>query len=565
MLLETMGRLQATPDEDSKMALLETLQYHPMAVALAAVTIKIQQSLSPSQTPVTTYHKLLLQSMKDCSDVVQSSLNLYVEAALSDSRLRHTFDLLGSCDWKSFVPVSVFPIHLNWELYGIPPESLSPPLEPLLEKVKSLSNEGSYWDSFKSRLPSFQSNASSEAEVAGALAASQDEVSYLRESPIVLFKKCHRSHLEVATIHSVAVPSIAGLFTKVTSQHLDDHHLSKEEKKFQQRAWLKQFRIFDKRKCLHKFHGRLPGVSSHGVLTYHQFVTTPLALNSSTGTFIPYDPSHAQYLHLVSHYHRVVQSLASLLRLLKGEVENLHLKAYLVPHLQAVKGFSLLSEADRTIVDISLVALKAMDSSPDECQACVTRYEEVITRQRELLGSQNHTVALSLVDLADLYLSLHDAHSAKKLLKSALDIYQQISTHVSREKFALDMGHTLSSLGMVYHQLGEAEQSKNFYEQALASCQLVPKHGRVSQQQQKIVASLMVDVTHAYVLLGDLPVSKKYAELAAVMLQTLYPQGHMETVRLFNISSIISALMGDKEASTKYRVEAKKMKDNMYL
>ncbi len=47
---------------------------------------------------------------------------------------------------------------------------------------------------------------------------------------------------------------------------------------------------------------------------------------------------------------------------------------------------------------------------------------------------------------------------------------------------------------------------------------------------------------HAYLSVGDLLVAKKYSELAAMMLQSVYPQGHKEMVRLLNIRSIVSAL-----------------------
>lgn len=553
-LLEGITGFQCIP---SFLQLLEIIQYNPMTIALAASTIKMWYSLQPGselQTVVHSYQDLLTRGD---SDIQQAAVDLYCEAAISDCRMRHTFDFLGSCNLKYPLLVSAVSIHLNEDFHGIPQEALAPPpLDPILANLKSIDHD-SYWNRFKSVVPFLRQSAPSDDDIAKALKDSQDEVSFIRQSPLLSFKRSWcGGDFEFLTVHSVAHRKISELFTDFTASKLDEDFLSKELKDFQQKSWFKNYRTFDSKKTLRKFHRTLPGLSSPGVFTEAQF--HDIKPVSREGM------DYSQYVHVVSHYHRVLTSLTSTLRCVKGELQDVLMKKYLLPHFKVIKDLPYISQADELTAEISMLSIDAASSSDDDVnKTYITRYEHLIAKQKALVGAKSTQVASSLVDLADLQLSSSNASAAKELLQSALSIYNQVPVHLQHSGFALDVGHTLSSLGLACGKVGEKEQSKDHYDQALAASQSVPSNGRVGLQQRKAVASLLVSVTHAYLCLGDLPVAKKYCELAAVMLQSVYPQGHTETVRLFNIRSVVSALIGDKEESSRFRIEASKLKAKM--
>ncbi len=565
-LLESLSGLHLVRGCPSTLKLLCELQYHPMAIALAAATMKIYSfSALEGQNVVHMYKELFGQSAKSHSGSLDVAIALYCEAAVSDSRLRHTFDLLGSCDTKYPLPVSVVAHHLSSDVYGIPDEALAPPpLDPILAKLKPSADStgSSYWSQVKSVIPFLRPDVPSDESIMKVLAASQDEVAYVRDSPILLFKSVRgsRGDFEFVSLHSVAAQQIPELFANWTIAKLDQNHVENEAMEFEQSTWLKKFRYFDEKKSLQKFHQTLPGVSSPGVLTAAQFHKFPPECVQAVGTLIPDPLNYGQYLHIVSHYHRILTSFSSFLQWCKSEMDSILLQQSLEPHLRAVVSFPLASQADKLSAEISLVAIEALSSSPEHRRAYVAKYEKLIANQRRLLGVGSSVVASSLIDFANLHLSLNDASAAVEILELALVVYKKIPSLLVQGQLALDMSLALSSMGLAYSQLGRKRESKAMYERALATAQSVPPNGKVSMRQRQLVASVLVDVTHAHLTLGDLTVAKKYCELASMMLQTVYPQGHMETVRLFDISSIVNALLGNREESTRLHAEALKIK-----
>lgn len=539
----------------SDLSILESLSYHPMATALAATTVGIYQTLleSDCQNAISTYQKLLTDRTSSGEAVLQAALALFFEASVSDPRLRHTYDMIGLFDLNCPFLTSIIPVHLSSEFYAIPSEQLvSSPPKPSALDMKEMS---SYFDLIKSYLPFLQSKP---IEVAPA---PQDELSFLRTCPVFSFKRYPKADIELVTVHLSAVPILQQLFSEVTCPKLDKDHIQLKAQEFQQKAWFRKYRTFDEKNCLVQFHRGLPGLSSPGVLTAREFASLPGSVHGNMAV-VPH-LQYSQYMHIVSHYHRVTESLLATLKSVKGEVSGYFFEKSLLPHVNAVKTFPLLSQADRLAANISVMSIQAASLSGDDLKECLTPYESLVTEQRKLLGSQSTTVACSLVDYADFLLSTGNASQAESVLQSVIRNYKQLPTR-ARDLVALDVGHAMSSLGLVYAQLGAKEESKNCYEQALTSYQTAPVHGQVNKKLQKLISSLLIDVAHSHLVLGDLPTAKKYSELGILVLKSLYPDGNLETVRLLEISSIIHSLLGDKEESSKLLAQASKMKTQQH-
>lgn len=538
-------------DVNNEVPLLESLFYHPMATALAAATLNIYQTLD-CQNAISSYQKLLMDRTSSGDDVLQAALNLFFEASVSDPCLRHSYDLIGSLDLDSPLLASIIPVHLSSQFYDIPSEQLVAPQPKLLLSVEN--EKSSYWDYIKSTIPFLQSKT---AEITPL---SQDEVNFLRNCPVFSFKHYPRADIELIAVNSSAAPILRQLFTKITCPKLDYDHSKLKVQEFEKNAWFRKYRTFDEKNCLAEFHRGLPGLASPGVHTAREFASLPVSVDhgTGTGTKVPDQLQYSEYVHIVSHYHRVTESLLLTLKSVKGEMSAYILEKSLLPHINAVTMFSLLSQEDRLAAKISVTSLEAASLSGDDLNECLSSYGSLLNEQKKLLGSRSMTVARTLTDYADLLLSTSKAAQAKSVLQSVLSNYKQLPVQ-ARDKVSMDVGHTMSSLGHACAQLGESEESKNFYEHALTSYQSAPVQGHVTKKQQKLISSLLIDLAHAHLVLGDLPMGKKYSELGIMVIQSLYPDGNLETVRLLQISSIINSLLGDKEESSKLLAQASKI------
>ena len=570
MLSELSGLLYTEPDpiQDQNWAeLLEQLQFSPLAIALAASTIKVYESFleadnGPSISPITTYHDILKHTLKD-SDIIKSTLSLYLEATSSDPRFRHAFDLLGSCSLEYPVPASLISQHLSNVFYEIPEESLSPPQSDPMEKIKELTGDlsasnNSYLGQVKNMLPFFGKKPPTTAEISNILAACEDNVSYLRDSPLLLFKSYKKSGFEFVQVHSSAQEELSRLFARKTAPLMDSNHVSTEEEQFNQTAWFRAYRTFDQKKSLEKYHRLLPGISAPGVMTNDEYLKNPppMLMDTTVGT-TTCELDYYEYQHVVSHYHRIVASMSTLLKTAGGDIEDAQLRKYLQPHLEAVTRYPLISQADRALCSYGLVSIESALSPPSD--EILEKYCDVLFEQKEVFGSKSEYVARTMVDLADVKYSMNDVDRAKQLLEESLQIYEKMPSKYASSEFPFDVGLTLSSLAIVYSDLGDKAKCKDLLERALGAYQTLPSDGKVLKRQRKLVSRSLTDVAHAYLSLGDLTMAKKFIDLSVLAHQNLYLEPHSETVRTFNVSSIVYAMLGDKAESHRLRLEAGKV------
>lgn len=557
-------------DEENTTKLLGALQYHPLAIALAANTVKLYRTMMENvPTPpnvITTYHELLTEHSS--GDLVTAALQLYLEAAVTDERLRHVFDFLGSCDLTRPLPVSVIARHIASSFYKVPPESLAPPPVDMVIQMQKLTGiddpkNASFWTQLKAMLP-FGSNVPSTDEIAAVLATSEDPVSYLRSCPLLRFKSYQRAGFEHVQVNHVSHKPLPLLFTKHTVPKLNRDGLANEEATFNRSSWFRSYRTFDQQQALENVHRCLPGISEPGVLTKDAFEKSPIA-PITTGTMsLPKEGGvdYLEYQHLVSHYHRVVETLSDEVKAADHDASDTLTRRYLHPHINHVTSYPLLSETDQMLCDYSQTSIEASLSVSDHKES-IAKFEQVLKKQRSLLGSKNQVVARTLVDMGNLCYSANDLSGAKHYLEASLRIYESTSSKEATQNFPLEIGAAYSSLALVASALNDKHRSRELLEQALAAYQTMPSEGVVSKRQRKLVSSSLTDVAHAYLSLGDVLMAKKYIDLSTMAHKNLYLEGHPESIRTLNVASIVYSMLGDKPESSRLRGEAGKQQTQL--
>lgn len=558
--------------EEDTPRLLSSLQYHPLAISLCAATVKIYQSYIDTQSEhsgtnvITTYHDLLDQNSPS-GDILNAAVSLYLEAAVTDERFRHAFDLLGSCDLTHPLPTSVIARHLESPFYRIPQDSLAPPpVDTAIQLQKLVGINPNEKSSFLSQLKailSFSSrNVPSTSELAAVLATSEDRVSYLRDCPLLSFKSYRTAGFEFLQVHQSSHNGLASLFMKYTVPKLNVDGVANEEAIFNRSTWFRNYRSFDPQKALENFHRSLPGITEPGVLTREEFEKNPLIsttpVSSSTKSSQESRLNYLEYQHLVSHYHRIVDTLSEEVKSVDNTAYDTLTRRYLYPHIKHASNYPFLSRMDRLRCAYSQTAIEA-SLSVSSYQESMAKFKEVLTEQKLLFGEKSQTVARTLVDMGNLNYAANQLAEAKRLLEASKNIYESIlSPKQATKNFPIEVGVAYSSLALVCSALNEKQQCKDLLEKALAAYQTVSPEGTVSKRQRKLVCSCLTDVAHAYLSLGDIIVAKKYIDLSMMAHKNLYLGSHPESVRTLNVSSIVYSLLGDKPESQKLRGEAGK-------
>ena len=549
-----------------------------LAVALAGATIKIYYLLleghgheNPTAVALTQYLELLREEA--CEERKMDRLvSLYLEAASSyDPRVRHGFDFIASFGSVPFpIPVSSVEQHLCDPFYALPPPLPNVPTHPLpnMELPTSsdpnvtadktvVSTMASYFEQLKSLLDFRKSNVLPN----NASQSAVDGLGNLRESPLLTFQSQVPGGMETVRVHCVALPQLSTQFVCQTVPQLERNHLAQAEDRFNKVAWFKSYRSFNSGQSLVKYLGSLPGVSAPGVATEEGFkkkqaeFSAALCSGGVDWRLKEGSLNYSKYLHLVSHYHRVVESLNRELKSATGDLEDTRLKVFLKPLFKQVAQYPLLSVADRLVCTSAITSIEASISA--DYTTLLKHFESVLSEQKLLFGSKSLNVAQTLTDMADLKYSLKDYSGAKYLLEQARSIHNHLqSTPAGRNKHYLDLGLTLSSLGIVCSTLGEHQQSKSYLEQALSTYQTLPDDGNITKRQRKLMASTLIDLSHAYLTLGQLVIAKKHIELAVEAARSVYGEKHPELARALNVKSIAYAMIGDKEGSRKLRQEA---------
>ena len=469
---------------------------------------------------------------RSTDSLIGECLRLYVEAAATQPRVLHSFDILGSLAPGHPVPSGLLEHHLSSSsFYRLPP--VEPPSLPSSDPPQELS----LWAQIKMFLP-----FGKKPTHPPSLLASFDRLHHLRHSPILSFKQYASEGFELLKVHSLAQEELSRQFLGRTVPLLERAHLHEAEQVFQNTAWFRQYRQFDQESALTQYRSSLPGVSGAGVMTREQYKSRPV--------------SYSDYLHSVSHTHRITSAIVSQLKLLDDGFAATQFCRYMAPHLTHLSQSDTISETDSIMCQYGLAAVASVTDPP----AARALHQSVLEQQRKVLGETHPAVARSLTDLAALVFASEDIAGARSLLEASLKVYQTLPLKSVDWEVRLDQGLALASLAVVASCQGEKRQSKDLLEQALSLYQTVPESGEVSIYQRRLVAATLTDLSQAYLSLGEMVLAQKYVELAMLAMPNVYPEGSGETVRALSVAGAVFALLGDKRESQRVGQEAGKEK-----
>ena len=111
---------------------------------------------------------------------------------------------------------------------------------------------------------------------------------------------------------------------------------------------------------------------------------------------------------------------------------------------------------------------------------------------------------------------------------------------------------------MVCGNHGDKKRARKLIEEALTLYKKVTiaKEGNISDHYKYQISSLMTDLGHVLLYLGELPLAKKYLDMANMSHRNLHGNTHSELARCLTVQSIMYVLLGDREESKRVRQEA---------
>ena len=111
---------------------------------------------------------------------------------------------------------------------------------------------------------------------------------------------------------------------------------------------------------------------------------------------------------------------------------------------------------------------------------------------------------------------------------------------------------------MVCGNHGDKKRARKLIEEVLTLYKKVTiaTEGNISDHYKYQIASLMTDLGHVLLYLGELPLAKKYLDMANMSHRNLHGNMHSELARCLTVQSIMYVLLGDREESKRVRQEA---------
>lgn len=544
------GTTPTDPTNEQIDELAAYLNYSPFFLSLASLTARLYRSFYESSRGSCDQEQLIADyrdMLKESRDrhVISRLTQLYIEAlCAADNYFVHSIDFVSSCDLNHLLPSSVVSSHLKNSFYRLPS---APSASPLEDTPTSVVTPPSYFSLIKSKLPFMGGDNQGVSSTGNILDAPPGRrnifLSSLFSSPFV--QTVSRYNMDLISIHGLCQDSLRDHFLKYTVPRMEEDHLNLSRTHWEDTAWFKKFRTFDPSSALLQFRSSLPGLREGNVLNEEQFNSIPS----------PPFATYFEYIHMVSHNHRAVNSLTSELKYLSRDTEDLAMRSYVKPHLSSIMSSCQLAKRDSLKCRASLLSI---DSAVDKID-CSKEYNLLLEEMKESFGPGHFELANIMTSLAEIHYYAGEYLRARDLLLEALKIQEGVPERERTSTHSLDIATSMSLLGLVHSGLGNKKDCKETLEKALVLFQTIPSDGDVPKKQRKLVSTTVTDLGHAYLFTGDVIGAKRYLDLAIVAQRNIYGEDHQEVARTLNVLSIVYSLLGDNVESRSYRKEAGKI------
>ena len=506
-----------------------------MAISCAAVTMA---TLPPKGHDYEDYVRLLREHN-------QGAIDMYVnEAIRGNAMLRHSLDFVASLYSTYPIPIPILIRHLQHPGYHVTIQQALPPTEDMANEITEqlpwyqLVGIKKWWERigqmFQPTLP-----------------AVDDEPPHGLYSPLFSYQDNKRTGVQLLYHSNRVHQMIQHLYLEHTVPVMEQEALETARGQ-SQLGWFTSWRGFDDTEALCCYRRQLPGIASSTELGNSGAMTT----KEYSG-----DVSYTHYQQLIEHHHRILNSVTDTHDCVTDtpsvngkDLFHLTIQAHLIPHLEHLLTVNHVSPRDkaRALESLALGHMMVRHTHHTALQL----YEQALKKWEELNGSAHPLVAHVTKEIANVYSIMDQPEKSLLLLEKAVDIYKQ-KQQLLTNKQLLQQAECLSSLAIVCGNHGDKKRARKLIEDALALYEKVTiaTEGNISNHYKYQIASLMTDLGHVLLYLGELPLAKKYLDMASMSNRNLHGDTHHELARCLNIQSIMYALLGDREESKRLRQE----------
>ena len=514
--------------------LIDMLNGNPMAISCAAVTMV---TLPSKDHDYDNYVQLLRQHGQD-------AMKMYInEVTRHNATLRHSFDFVASLYSTYPIPIPVLMHHLRHPGYHVT-------IQQALLSTDGTANE------ITEQLPWYQLMDIKKwwqriSQMFQPLPAVDDEPPHALYSPLFSYQDNQRTGVQLLYHCNKVHQMIQHLYLEHTVPMME-HKALEAARGQSQLGWFSSWRGFDETEALCCYRRQLPGIASSTELGNSGAMTT----KEYSG-----DVSYAHYQQLIEHHHRILNSVTDTHNCITDtpnvsdkDLFALTMQAHMIPHLEHLLTVDHVTPRDksRTLESLALGHMMVRHTHHTALQL----YEQALKKWEGLNGSAHPLVAHVTKEIANVYSIMDQPEKSLWLLEKAVDIYKQKQSLTNKQ--LLQQAECLWSLAIVCGNHGDKKRARKLIEGALALYEKVTiaTEGNISNHYKYQIASLMTDLGHVLLYLGELPLSKKYLDMANMSNRNLHGNVHNELARCLNIQSIMYALLGDREESKRLRQEA---------
>lgn len=504
-----------------------------MAIGCAAITMATMQ---PTEHVYDNYVKLLQQRG-------QGTIEIYIDEVVKDSPLlRHSLDFIASLHSTYPIPVPVLIRHLQHPSYHVTIQQTKPSGDDTANEITE-------------QLPWYRRMDIKHwwhqiGQIFQPLSVVIDDPPHGLYSPLFSYQDNKRTGVKLLCHNNHQM--IQHLYLEHTVPLMEQEALERAKEQAKQ-GWFSSWRSFDDTEALCCYRRQLPGIASSAELGNSGAITA----KEYSGNL-----SYAHYQQLIEHYHRILNSVTDthncdtdIPSVNDKDLFYLTIQAHMIPHLDHLLTVDHVSPRDkaRALESLALTHMMVRHTHHTALQL----YEQALRKWEWLNGSAHPLIAHVTTEIANVYSIMDKPEQSLRLMEKSVDIYKQ-NKHLLTNKQFLQQAECLSSLAIVCSNHGDKKRARKLIEDALALYEKVTiaTEGNISDHYKYQIASLMTDLGHVLIYLGELSLAKKYLDMANMSHRNLHGDTHSELARCLNIQSIMYALLGDREESKRVRKEA---------